>query len=252
VEPERLEKLIGQAQESQHPEIFFVKRMKAGVPRLGVFASSFNPVTCAHLELIRRAADQYSLDEVLALAGILNADKTSYDCPLNDRLQMLLLSIADEALLSVAVSSSAFFVDMVDAIATRYSADTEIYFLVGFDTFERILDPENKYLNRYYRRFADGSEAIAYLLERSHLIVAGRNGQGGPELSSKVSSTALNSWKDNLAIPAGRVFSLDFPEVLSERSSSEVRQRVNAGLSIEGLVPPAAERYIQEHRLYRG
>src|SRR5215472_1575940 len=79
--------------------------MKAGVPRLGVFASSFNPVTCAHLELMRRAAEQYSLDEVIALAGILNADKTSYDCPLSDRLKMLLLAIPDDAPLSVGISS---------------------------------------------------------------------------------------------------------------------------------------------------
>src|SRR5215831_12008168 len=173
VQPERLEKLIGQASESRHPEIFFVKRMKAAGPRLGVFASSFNPVTCAHLELMRRAAEQYSLDEVIALAGILNADKTTYDCPLSDRLKMLLLAIPDDAPVSVGISSSAFFVDMVEAITPCYPPDAEIYFVVGFDTFERILDPENKYVNRYYRRFADGSEAIAYLLERSHLIVAG-------------------------------------------------------------------------------
>ena len=35
-------------------------------------------------------------------------------------------------------------------------------------------------------------------------------------------------------------------------SATEVRRRVADGLPIDGLVPPAVERYIMEHHLYQG
>ena len=72
--------------------IKIIERAEATGPRLGVFASSFNPPTTAHVELIQRAAEAFSLDEILALAGKTNADKLEYECSLEDRLAMLTLS----------------------------------------------------------------------------------------------------------------------------------------------------------------
>jgi nicotinate (nicotinamide) nucleotide adenylyltransferase len=247
VEPELLEKLIVRASQSRHPEILFIKRIASPVRRLGVFASSFNPVTCAHLELMRRAAGQYSLDEMLALAGTKNADKSHYECPLHERLQMLLLATHEDPRLSVAVFTSAFFVDMVDPIAASYPRGTEIYIITGFDTFERILDPEDQYTGRYHRKFQNRGEALRYLLARSHLIVAGRKGRGAREWEALTKREA----ESLRTIPEDRMQFMDFPEDLGERSSSEVRQLIRDGLGIAGLVPPAAERYIQEHGLYR-
>ena len=247
MEPELIEKLIDRASQSRQPEILFVKRKASSGRRLGVFASSFNPVTCAHLELMRGAAGQYSLDEMLALAGTRNADKTQYECPLERRIQMLLLATREEPRISVAVSTSAFFVDMVDPIVANYSPGTEIYFITGFDTFERILDPEDRYTGRYHRKFRNRGEALRYLLARSHLIVAGRKGRGAREWEALTKREA----ESLRTMPEDRMQFMDFPDDLGERSSSEVRQRIRDGLGIAGLVPPAAERYIQEHGLYR-
>jgi nicotinate (nicotinamide) nucleotide adenylyltransferase len=246
VEPELIETLIDRASQSRQPEILFVKRIASRGRRLGVFASSFNPVTCAHLELMRAATLQSGLDQTVALAGTRNADKTQYECPLEQRIQMLLLATREEPRLSVAVSTSAYFVDMVDPIAASYPPGTEIYFITGFDTFERILDPEDQYTGRYYRTFLSRDEALGHLLARSHLIVAGRKGRGAREWEA----IAKREAESLRAIPEDRIQFMDFPEELGERSSSEVRQRIRAGLSITGLVPPAAERYIQERRLY--
>ena len=244
---EQIDEQISQAGRSREPEVTFLKRVQPSGHRLGVFASSFNPVTCAHLELMQRAASQYALDEMLALAGTRNADKTQYECPLNERLQMLLLSTAEDPRLSVGLSSSAFFVDMVDAIGDCYRPATAIYFIVGLDTFERILDPEDRYTASYHRQFRNRDDALAYLLARCHLMVAGRKGRGAPELKALMSREPEMS----RVIPDGRVLFMDFPRDFSERSSSEVRERLHAALSITGLVPPAAERYIQERGLYK-
>src|SRR5437763_1553183 len=86
------------------PMIEMVNRAAFGGPRLGVFASSFNPVTIAHIELMRRALTEFSFDGVLAVAGRANADKHNYECALEDRLQMLGLAISDDARMSIGLS----------------------------------------------------------------------------------------------------------------------------------------------------
>src|SRR5688500_17424807 len=86
------------------PSIRFIKRAELSGPRLGIFASSFNPTTTAHVELMRRAAGEFLLDETLALAGQANADKSEYECSLEDRLRMLALTFAGERRVSIGVS----------------------------------------------------------------------------------------------------------------------------------------------------
>ncbi|HXG65099.1 MAG TPA: nicotinate-nicotinamide nucleotide adenylyltransferase [Blastocatellia bacterium] len=225
------------------PDVQFIKQVEATGPRLGVFASSFNPVTVAHAELMRCAAEQFRLDETLALAGKANADKSDYECSLAERLEMLALAFADDRSVSVGLSSHAYFVDMVEALERVRPQQNDLHFIVGFDTFERILDREDRYTARYHRRFANRDEALAFLLTRSRLIVAGRQGAGQNDIHALIA--------DEPAWMAERILALDFPAEFGERSATEVRERVRAGLPVAGLVPMAVERYIQERGLYR-
>ena len=224
------------------PEIRLVKRTEVHGLRLGVFASSFNPITTAHVALIDKATTAFSLDHVLALAGVSNADKQAYDYPLDLRLEMLDLALGSAPNVSIGISSTAFFVDMIDPIARTFPSGVSPYFIVGFDTFTRILDFESLYLARYDRAFSDRCAALDYLLTASHLIVAARAGKGKREISEIVAREPR--------VPSDRVLFLDFPPDLAERSATEVRQRVRAGLEISGLVSPAVEDFIRAHGLY--
>ena len=224
------------------PYINFIKRAETTGPRLGVFASSFNPPTIAHVELIRRATQTFALDETIALAGKANADKVEYECSFDDRIEMLKLAFADDRHTSIGVSSHAFYVDMVDALEHVYSRQTNLHFIVGFDTFERVLDPENRYTARYYRTFNDRVEALEYLFARASFIVAGRGG-------TRLESVRLLTERER-ALPSERIFYLDFPADLGELSATEVRNRQRSGQSTTGLVPEAVERYLREQRLY--
>jgi nicotinate-nucleotide adenylyltransferase len=241
--PDHLRKIIERVQTEGEPHIEFIKRAQASGPRLGVFAASFNPTTIAHIELMRRAASQFSLDETLALAGKTNADKDSYECPLEERLRMLALTFAGDAGVSMALSSHAYYVDMVAALERAYEPETYLHFIVGFDTFERVLDPEGRYIARYFRKFSNRAEALQYLLGHSRFIVAGRAGADYTHVRALV--------EREQAELSGRILYLDFPSDLGERSATEVRSRVRAGQSITGLVPPAVEAYIYERGLYR-
>ena len=223
------------------PRIELIKRVPTG-RRLGVFSSSFNPPTIAHIELIQRAAEAFLLNEILALAGKANADKTDYECSLEDRLAMLTLTFADNPVVSIGLSSHAFYVDMIDALEREYPAQTDLHFIVGFDTFERVLDAGDQYTKRYYREFKGRTEALEYLFARSSFIVAGRAGAGLHSVKLLV--------ENEPAVPPDRVEYLDFPADLGELSATEVRKRRREGRPIERLVPAAVKQYIEKHGLY--
>ncbi|HEY3136388.1 MAG TPA: nicotinate-nicotinamide nucleotide adenylyltransferase [Blastocatellia bacterium] len=234
--------IIGRLDPSGEPSIEIIKHAETTGPRLGVFASSFNPPTIAHIQLIRRAAEAFSLDQVLALIGKTNADKLDYECSLEDRLAMLMLAFDDEGRVSIGLSSHAFYVDMIDALGLVYKPQTYIHFIVGFDTFERVLDFGDRYTERYYRNFADRREALDYLFARGSFIVASRAGAG-------LSSVKLLLEREP-RVPPEKVLYLDFPGDLGDVSATDVRERRREGLATNGLVPAAVQRYIEVHELY--
>jgi nicotinate (nicotinamide) nucleotide adenylyltransferase len=235
---------IERLRQSSEPRIEIINRGATSGVRLGVFASSFNPPTTAHVELIRRATEAFSLGETLALASQTNADKTSYESSLEDRVAMMQLAFAGDARTSIGLSSHAFYVDMVDAMRRVYSPQTDLHFIVGFDTFERVIDPDDRYTKRYHRKTSGRIEALDYLFARSTFIVAARAGIGLDNLKLLVEREPV--------VPRDRVLYLDFPPDLGELSSTEVRKRSGAGESITGLVPAAVEQFITLHGTYKG
>ena len=240
--PGHFRKIIERVRTDSEPQIELIKRAEMTGPRLGVFAASFNPITIAHVELMRRAASQFSLDETLALAGKTNADKDSYECPLEDRLRMLALTFAGDGGVSMGLSSHAYYVDMLTALERAYPPETHLHFIVGFDTFERVLDPHGRYTAKYFRSFNNRADALRHLLARSRIIVAGRAGADYTNVRALV--------EREQAELTDRILYLDFPSDLGERSATEVRARVRAGQPITGLVPPVVEAYIYERGLY--
>lgn len=237
-----MKEVIDNIAHSEKPVIGFLRRDAGVSVRPGIFASSFNPITTAHMELMRQAREQFGLTETLALAGMANADKSQYDCSLEDRLQMIELTLENTAQTSIGLSSHAFFVDMLDALDTVYPAQTELHFVVGFDTFERVLDPLDKYTTLYHRNFANRNEALAFLLARSRFIVAGRKGAKHQEVYKLASQLPVTL--------SERILYLDFPDDLAEHSATQVRRRLREGLSIKEFVPDEVARYIQNRGLY--
>lgn len=242
MESVQIQTLIRRIEGAGEPRVEVVSQAQQGGLRLGVLAASFNPVTNAHVELIRRAAEAFSLDETLALAGITNADKTGYECSLEDRLTMLELALADDSRVSIGLSSHAFYVDMIEALDRVCAPGTDLHFVVGFDTFERVLDLEDRYTQRYWRSFSGRAEALRHLFARSSFIVASRAGTGIDGVRKLVDGES--------AVPPERVLYLDFPADLGELSATEARNRRRAGEPITGLVPAPVEQYIKDHDLY--
>lgn len=210
--------------------------------RLGVFPASFNPVTRAHVEIISCARADHQLEEILLLPSLTNADKTAYEASLEDRLALLLVACGDDPTISLGISSHPFFVDLLPPLNELYD-HPQIFFIMGSDTFVRVLDKEGRYYRRYHRSYRDRLEPLAELFAASQVLVATR---------APFAPGDLDRWLDGPeAAFRPRIHLLQLPEEVRGISASAVRQRIRQGQPITSLVPPAVERYLTERNLYR-
>ncbi|WP_261342742.1 nicotinate-nucleotide adenylyltransferase [Posidoniimonas polymericola] len=183
-----------------------------------MFGGSFDPVHHGHLALARACRDAARLDEVWLVPAAVQPHKPHGPVAANeDRLAMLHLATdSDPSLrvsdLEIARGGVSYTVDTLRAVHDQ-APDAELYLLMGADTLADL--PK-------WRE----PEAIRQL---ASLLVVHRPGEPLPEV-------------DGVTI-------VEMP--LSDLSSSEIRRRVAAGESIEGMTPEGVAGYIAERGLYR-
>lgn len=220
------------------PRIDFLLRAERGIReaggKLGVFASAFDPLTRAHLEILERAEQR--MDEVLLLADRQNADKQSSHASLEDRLYMLLEFFRDQDRVSLGLSSHPLFLDKLRALKKAYPPETSFYFLVGYDTIVRILD------KKYYR---DREAALEELFRDSHFLVAPRAGRGKEDLVRLLQMAENERFRE-------KVHPLEISEFASSLSSTLAREKLRRGEDARDLVPDRILELIRELKLYGG
>ena len=185
--------------------------------RTAIFGGTFDPIHSAHLEMARRAADQYWLDRVLFIpAG--NPPHKHAEASFEDRYCMVELACAAEpcfvaSRLEEGVGKS-YSIDTIERVKAE-NADTNslLFFIIGSDAFAEI---------QTWRRWEDVIRAVEF-------IVVARPGH------------------DIAGPPGARVHRLESVEL--PISSSDIRDALARGESPAEL-PPAIANYIRAHRLY--
>jgi len=225
----------------ESPFIQIVKRATGGMRDknggvLGVLPASFNPPTAAHEALVREAEAAVPFDEILLVQDQQAMDKELRGAPLEDRLLMLLVLFGADQRISVGIANRGLFLDKVEALQKVYPQDTQTYFIVGYDTITRVLDPT------YY---ADREGSLRSLFSQARFLVANRGACGAKEL------TALLRRKENRPF-AAQVSPLTLPDEQTRISSSEIRRRLAEGRSVRGLVPPQLEEFLRTGGFYGG
>ena len=181
---------------------------------IGVFGGTFDPVHVGHLAIANAALDELGLDRVYFVPA--RRSPLKQDGPVasaEDRLAMLTAATGDEPRFRVSSVE-------LDREGPSFTVDTlvslrgegQIFLILGSDA---------------YADFDQWREP-ARIRDLARIVLAARPG-------------APNA-------PAG-VRMLDSP--LMDISSRELRARAARGRSLRYLVPKAALRYIEEHRLYR-
>ena len=185
--------------------------------RLGVLGGSFDPVHHGHLIAARTLREQLELDAVMLVpAGQQPFKRDGHGASGVDRAAMTELAVAGEAGLAVDRievdrTGPSYTVDTLAALRGAQSG-AELVLLVGADAAAEL--PAWRQAER--------------IRELARVVVFTRAGAGVPPLDGPV-----------VEIPA------------LEISSTDIRARVRAGLSIRYLVPETVEAYIAANGLYR-
>ena len=197
--------------------------------RLGVLGSAYNPITRAHLLLARCSKDQFKLHEIIFVLPKTLPNKPVVDTSIEQRLEMMRLGTTGVPYVSLGLCTQGLFLDICAALQKVYPQGPEIFFITGRDAAERILNWP----------YPDPAEALARMFSGFQLLVFEREGK------LKLRENPLMRQYSN------RIHTLRLSENIDHISSTEVRQRILAGQSIEKLVPAAVAAYIMNHNLYQ-
>jgi nicotinate-nucleotide adenylyltransferase len=185
--------------------------------RTAIFGGTFDPIHSAHLEMARRAADQYQLDRVLFIpAG--NPPHKHADASFEHRYRMVELAcVADPRFVASRLeegTAKSYSIDTIERVkAGNPDGNGTLFFIIGSDAFAEI---------QTWRRWQDVIRAVEFI------VVA----RPGHEITGP---------------PGARVHRLESVEL--PVSSSDIRDALARGESPAEL-PPAIAAYIRDHRLY--
>jgi len=186
--------------------------------RLAIFGGTFDPIHKAHLEVARRGADEFHLDQVLLVPSGRPPHKGSVTwAPYEHRVRMAELASEGEPRFEVSRleegTTRSYSIDTIEKLKPRLGPADELFFIIGADAFAEL---------RTWRRWEDVAHAVTFL-------VVSRPGH-------------------RYDVPPGvrieRLDSLELPV-----SSSQIRAAL-AGGGRPKEVPECVLKYIIEHGLY--
>lgn len=199
--------------------------------RIGIIGGSFNPIHIAHLIIADRFCDQMELDEcffVPAMQSPFKVRGATLASP-EDRLAMVRLATVQHPKFHVSDveirrGGVSYTIDTIRAF-TQERSGSEIFLLIGSDQaveFVRWREWENIC-----------KEAQLCIVRRPFLLT--------PEMEERMTETLTVDGRKPVWIGAP----------LLEISSTDIRNRVVAGKSINYLTVKAVRDYIDEKGLYR-
>ncbi len=197
--------------------------------KVAVFGGTFDPIHQGHVDMALMLADALALDEVRFMPTFVPPHKIKDTmASAADRLAMCRLAVEEYAQLTVSDmeivrGGASFTVDTLEAL-TANEPDTKWYLITGADMFCTL---------RTWVRFED----IARL---ATLCTIPRDG---------TDTAALGTYAAEL-IEAGADCYLH-PTAVAPISSTEVRQRLATGKSVDKVLPAAVTEYIHQRGLYR-
>lgn len=199
---------------------------------IGILGGTFNPIHNGHIDLMKNSANKLGLERVLVIPngvsymkqGVLDAE---------DRFNMAVLATRDMGNVSVSrieidrVGNS-YTVDTLEELKRRdreSGTENEYYLIVGSDTLYQ--------MEAWYRK--------ERVYELCNIAVSLRQEETSEDLLKQV---------NKLTEQGAKIVMVESNSDVSGLSSTLIREKVQAGGSISGLVHSGVETYIREHNLY--
>ena len=197
--------------------------------KIGVLGGTFDPIHNGHLGIADAACRELGLARVLFVPARDPWLKGRRDVVSSmHRVEMVKLAISGHPRYEISCvdlqrEGPSYTVDTLSDLRSELDPSAELYFILGMDALEGLPDWREPY----------------HIVQMCRLVVAKRPG---------VDAVDLRALEARLPGIAGRVVVID--NDLYDINSTGIRRCVAAGRSIDGLVPDAVARYIQENGLY--
>jgi nicotinate-nucleotide adenylyltransferase len=211
--------------------------------KLGLFGGSFDPVHLGHLLVAQAAMEELGLERFYFIPAAQSPFKReSKPAPATERLRLLRLALAgktncvvDEQ--EVKRGGVSYTVDTLRDYARRFP-QAELFYLIGADNVTTL--PK-------WREAAELSRLAEFVaIPRPGVTV---RSSGFSRLEPPEGGTPNAGTADGCEFPPpfrGRTLK-GWPLAVS---SSQIRERIKAGLTVEHLVAPAVAEAIRNYRLY--
>lgn len=196
--------------------------------RIGVFGGSFDPIHNGHIALSQAFVEVLSLEKVLVIPAFVSPFKQQDGAARPEqRLAMCRLAFADyphTEVLDVELrrEGSSYTVDTLRILSEIYP-DSELFLITGADAFLTL------------QNWREPQE----IFRLATICTVPRDGNPVEKLQQHA---------DYLHTLGARTEIVDVQVI--KVSSTEIRDRVKAGISLTGLVPDEVARYIAEQALY--
>lgn len=196
--------------------------------RIGIIGGTFDPVHIGHLIIAEEAWYRLGLARVIFVPASVPPHKP--DEPVSERehrYRMTVLATEDNPAFEVSRMEferpgPSYTVDTLAELKRLHGEDTELFFIMGADSVLEI--------TTWHR-----PDEIVRLCT---VVAAARPGYDLARAERSLPHEFLE-----------RIDFLEVPDI--DISSTELRERVMAGVPIRYLIPPSVEKYIYENRLYR-
>lgn len=192
--------------------------------KIGIFGGSFNPPHNMHISIAKYLLESNYLDKIIYVpTGIKYEYKDNLESN-KHRYNMLELATKDYPNISISKyelnNKITYTYETLDYFKNEYSKD-EIYFVCGADNLDYI----------------DTWQKGSYILKNYKILVINRENYNLKNILKK-----YKDYKENIIV-------CDIP--LNKISSTQIRDKIKSGESIENLVNPNVEKYIKENNLYK-
>ena len=209
--------------------------------RSGVLGGTFDPIHNGHLDLASAAHAALDLTHVLVIPANVPPHRPRPQASRFHRFAMVALAVAGRAGwqasdMELGIDAPSYTTTTLLQFHDQGYAATEIFFVIGADAFGEIAT---------WRGYPN-------ILDRAHFVVVSRPGCSVGQLRDR-----LPALIPRMVEPSRGGALPDTPSIIlldaqtADVSSTEIRRRVAAGDTIDGMVDPRVRQHIVQHGLYR-
>jgi nicotinate-nucleotide adenylyltransferase len=214
--------------------------MQTSARRIGILGGSFDPIHLGHLDLADVAVNELKLTRLFVITSNVPPHRPQPLASSYHRFAMVSLAVLDRpgwraADLELRHDAPSFTSRTLDLFRERGYLSSELFFVIGADAFAEIAS---------WRDYPK-------ILDAAHFAVVSRPGFSVKELPRRLPQLAERMARppiDEAAQTDPLIILID--ATTADVSSTAIRQRLSAGESIAGLVPPNVQQHIEQHGLY--